>query len=217
MKTKKRIIIVDDHNMFVDGLSSILSQEEDMKIVLTASSAHQVIKYLTINTEEHIDLVITDINMPEMDGITLNRLIKKDFPSIKTLVVSMLHDAQKIKTLTEDNVNGYISKNTSQQELLNAIRSIMLGNNYFGTNIKELLLNALLSAKKEKRIKLTTREKEVLKLIAKEYTTQEIADILFLSKHTIESYRKNLISKLNVRNLAGLTRYAIESGLDKVD
>lgn len=215
MKTKHKIIIVDDHNMFVDGLSSMLSQETDIEIVLTASSAPQVLKYLTINTNDHIDLVITDINMPEMDGITLNKEIKKEFSTIKTLVVSMLHDAKKIKALTEDHVNGYISKNTSKQELLTAIKTILNGDNYFAANIKELLMEEMLSAKKEEEIKLTTREKEVLKLIAQEYTTQEIADKLFLSKHTIESYRKNLISKLSVRNLAGLTRYAIESGLDK--
>ena len=214
MQPKKKIIIVDDHKMFVDGLKSMLSQEEDIEIALTAAAADQVLKYLRINTEERIALVVTDINMPEMDGIALNEAIKKEFPRIKTLVVSMLHDAKKIKMLTEADVNGYISKNTSKQELLTAIHTIISGKNYFAANIKELLMEEMLSEKKEKAIKLTGREKEVLKLIAQEFTTQEIADKLFLSKHTIESYRKNLISKLNVRNLAGLTRYAIESGLD---
>lgn len=210
---KKKIILVDDHNMFVDGLSSILSQETDIEIVLTSSSAKQVLKYLSINTEEQVDLVITDINMPEMDGIELNAHIKKDFPSVKTLVISMLHDAKKIKTLTEAEVNGYVPKNTAKQELLTAIRTILEGQNYFTSKVKELLMEEMLNAKKEKEIKLTGRETEVLKLIAQEFTTQEIADKLFLSKHTIESYRKNLISKLGVRNLAGLTRYAIENDL----
>ena len=181
--------------------------------VLTSSSAKQVLKYLSINTKEQVDLVITDINMPEMDGIELNAHIKKDFPSVKTLVISMLHDAKKIKTLTEAEVNGYVSKNTAKQELLTAIRTILEGQNYFTSKVKELLMEEMLNAKKEKEIKLTGRETEVLKLIAQEFTTQEIADKLFLSKHTIESYRKNLISKLGVRNLAGLTRYAIENDL----
>ena len=210
---KRKIILVDDHNMFVDGLSSILSQETDIEIVLTSSSAKQVLKYLSINTKEQVDLVITDINMPEMDGIELNAHIKKDFPSVKTLVISMLHDAKKIKTLTEAEVNGYVSKNTAKQELLTAIHTILEGQNYFTSKVKELLMEEMLNAKKEKEIKLTGRETEVLKLIAQEFTTQEIADKLFLSKHTIESYRKNLISKLGVRNLAGLTRYAIENDL----
>jgi len=186
---KKKIILVDDHNMFVDGLSSILLQETDIEIVLTSSSAKQVLKYLSINTKEQIDLVITDINMPEMDGIELNSYIKKDFPTIKTLVISMLYDVTKIKTLIEAGVNGYLSKNTVKEELLNTIRTVLDGQNYFTAKIKELLMEDLLNVKKEKEIKLTVRETEVLKLIAKEYTTQEIADKLILSKHTIESYR----------------------------
>ena len=207
------IIIADDHAMFLDGLTSILAEEKSIKIVLTAKTGTQVLKYLKINTDEKIDLVITDINMPEMDGIALNAAIKKEFPQIKTLVVSMLEDAEKIKQLTEANANGYISKNAEKTELLKAIASILDGDNYFSPRIKQVLMDAMFSAKTKPEIALSKRETEVLKLIAQEFTTHEIADQLFLSKHTIESYRKNLISKLGVRNLAGLTRYAVEKGL----
>lgn len=207
------IIIADDHSMFLDGLTSILAGEESINIILTAKSGVQVLKYLRINREEKIDLVITDINMPEMDGVALNAAIKDEFPQIKTLVVSMLEDPKTIKLLTEANVNGYISKNAEKTELLKAITTILKGDNYFSPRIKQVLMDAMFSAKSEPDISLSKRETEVLKLIAQEYTTQEIADQLFLSKHTIESYRKNLISKLGVRNLAGLTRYAVEKGL----
>lgn len=207
------IIIADDHTMFLDGLQSILSDEQSINITLTAKTGTQVLKYLRINTDEKIDLVITDINMPEMDGVELNKAIKQEFPQIKTLVVSMLEDAKKIKILTEANVNGYISKNAEKAELLKAIKSILEGENYFSPRIKQVLMEAMFSAKSKPEISLSKRETEVLKLIAQEFTTQEIADQLFLSKHTIESYRKNLISKLGVRNLAGLTRYAVEKGL----
>lgn len=207
------IIIADDHSMFLDGLTSILAGEESINIILTAKSGVQVLKYLRINREEKIDLVITDINMPEMDGVALNDAIKDEFPQIKTLVVSMLEDPKTIKLLTEANVNGYISKNAEKTELLKAITTILKGDNYFSPRIKQVLMDAMFSAKSEPDISLSKRETEVLKLIAQEYTTQEIADQLFLSKHTIESYRKNLISKLGVRNLAGLTRYAVEKGL----
>ena len=213
MNTSFSIIIADDHAMFLDGLISILSEEKSINIVLTAKTGEQVLKYLRINTEERIDLVITDINMPKMDGVELNSAIKKEFPQIKTLVVSMLEDAKKIKVLTEANVNGYISKNAEKGELLKAIKSILEGENYFSPRIKQVLMEAMFSEKSEPEISLSKREVEVLKLIAQEFTTQEIADQLFLSKHTIESYRKNLISKLGVRNLAGLTRYTIEKGL----
>lgn len=207
------IIIADDHSMFLDGLTSILAGEESINVILTAKTGVQVLKYLRINREEKIDLVITDINMPEMDGVALNDAIKDEFPQIKTLVVSMLEDPKTIKLLTEANVNGYISKNAEKTELLKAITTILKGDNYFSPRIKQVLMDAMFSAKSEPDISLSKRETEVLKLIAQEYTTQEIADQLFLSKHTIESYRKNLISKLGVRNLAGLTRYAVEKGL----
>ncbi|WP_179351985.1 response regulator transcription factor [Winogradskyella vidalii] len=213
MNTSFSIIIADDHAMFLDGLKSILSEEKSIDITLTAKTGAQVLKYLRINTDEKIDLVITDINMPKMDGVELNKAIKQEFPQIKTLVVSMLEDAKKIKALTEANVNGYISKNAEKTELLKAIKSILQGENYFSPRIKQVLMEAMFSAKSEPEISLSKREKEVLKLIAQEFTTQEIADQLFLSKHTIESYRKNLISKLGVRNLAGLTRYAVEKGM----
>ena len=213
MNTSFSIIIADDHAMFLDGLISILSEEKSINIVLTAKTGEQVLKYLRINKEERIDLVITDINMPKMDGVELNSAIKKEFPQIKMLVVSMLEDAKKIKVLTEANVNGYISKNAEKGELLKAIKSILEGENYFSPRIKQVLMEAMFSEKSEPEISLSKREVEVLKLIAQEFTTQEIADQLFLSKHTIESYRKNLISKLGVRNLAGLTRYTIEKGL----
>ncbi|WP_299123396.1 response regulator transcription factor [uncultured Winogradskyella sp.] len=213
MNTSFSIIIADDHAMFLDGLTSILSKEKTIHISLTAKTGAQVLKYLRINTEEKIDLVITDINMPEMNGVELNTAIKSEFPQIKTLVVSMLEDAKKIKALTEANVNGYISKNAEKTELLKAIKSILNGENYFSPRIKQVLMEAMFSKKSKPEISLSKREIEVLKLIAQEFTTQEIADKLFLSKHTIESYRKNLISKLGVRNLAGLTRYAVEKGM----
>ncbi|ADF52530.1 response regulator transcription factor [Zunongwangia profunda] len=213
MKTVYNIIIADDHKMFVDGLRSILEQEDDLHILHTTSTGEEVLKYLKINQNEQIDLLITDLNMPGMDGIALNKNIKKDFPGIKTLVISMLEDGAKIKSLTEDEVNGYLSKNAEQKELLKAIRQILLGENYFSTHIQSILIQSLTNSRKASEIRLTQREKEVLQLIAKEHTTQEIADMLFLSKHTIESYRKNLINKLEVRNLAGLTRYAIEHNM----
>ncbi len=213
MSATYSIIIADDHAMFLDGLTSILSEEKSIKIILTAKTGTQVLKYLRINKDEKIDLVITDINMPEMDGVALNQAIKFEFPQIKTLVVSMLEEAKKIKQLTEANANGYISKNAEKTELLKAITNILEGDNYFSPRIKQVLMEAMFSEKSSPEIALTKRETEVLKLIAQEFTTQEIADQLFLSKHTIESYRKNLISKLGVRNLAGLTRYAVEKGL----
>lgn len=209
-----KLILVDDHKMFLDGLLSILSGSTLFDIVLTADRGDKIAKYLDINqATEPIDLVITDISMPDYTGAELNRHIKTHHPNVKTLVVSMMHDATTIKTLTQENVDGYIPKNAEKEELLLAITTILKGEKYFSQSIKDTYFKSMLSKEDKVEDSLSKREKEVLKLIALEYTTQEIADQLFLSKHTIESYRKNLISKLEVRNLAGLTKYAIKMGL----
>jgi len=211
---KYRLIIADDHKMFLDGLLSILDIKKEYSIEITANTGKNVMKYLDINnSKEPIDLVITDINMPDVNGIELNKYIKTKHPNVKTLVVSMLHDTTTVQTLTQDRVDGYVPKNAEKHELLKAIDSILHGEKYFSQSIKDVYLKGMFSNEQSVAASLSKREKEVLKLIAQEHTTQEIADILFLSKHTIESYRKNLISKLEVRNLAGLTKYAIKLGL----
>ncbi|HBS11802.1 MAG TPA: DNA-binding response regulator [Flavobacteriaceae bacterium] len=209
----KRLIVVDDHKMFLDGLLSIIANDSDFQIVMTANSGENVIKFVDNTKGENIDLIITDISMPDVTGIELNKHIKSNYPNIKTLVVSMLHDSKTIHTLTEDNVDGYVPKNAEKTELLLAIKTILKGEKYFSESIKQAYMNSMFNKEKDVITALTNREKEVLKLIAEEFTTQEIADQLFLSKHTIEGYRKNLISKLEVRNLAGLTKYAIKLGL----
>lgn len=206
------LIIADDHKMFLDGLLSILKTESNYNIIYTAKHGGHVKKYVSINKNEKIDLVITDVTMPEVDGIALNKWIKKTANHIKTLVVSMHNTPGIIDDLIENDVDGYLQKNAKKEEFLKAIETILGGEKYFSQEIKDIYLKNKFEKKKDKDIKLTKREVEVISLIAEEFTTQEIADKLFLSKHTIESYRKNLITKLNVRNLAGLTKYAIKKG-----
>ncbi len=204
------LIIADDHKMFLDGLLSILHSEDDYNILLTAKNGKHITKYLEINPDEKVDLIITDITMPEMDGITLNKMVKERKSTIKTLVVSMHNNADMIDNLIAHDVDGYVPKNAEKEELLKAIQTILNGEKYFSREIKDIYMENKFSKKKNEEVKLTQREIDVITLIAQEFTTQEIADKLFLSKHTIESYRKNLIAKLNVRNLAGLTKYAMK-------
>ncbi|AXT50873.1 DNA-binding response regulator [Aquimarina sp. BL5] len=207
---KYNLIIADDHKMFLDGLLSILNSEKDYNILLTAKNGKHIAKYLEINPDEKIDLIITDITMPEMDGIALNKIVKQRKSNIKTLVVSMHNNPDMIDNLIEHDVDGYVPKNAEKEELLKAIQTILKGEKYFSREIKDIYMENKFSKKKDEEVKLTQREVDVITLIAQEFTTQEIADKLFLSKHTIESYRKNLIAKLNVRNLAGLTKYALK-------
>ncbi|WP_298955850.1 response regulator transcription factor [uncultured Nonlabens sp.] len=209
---KHNLIIADDHKMFLDGLLSILKTESDYNILYTAKHGGHVKKYMTINKDEKIDLVITDVTMPEVDGIELNKWIKKTSSTVKTLVVSMHNTPDIIDNLMESDVDGYLQKNAQKEEFLKAIDTILNGEKYFSKEIKDIYTKNKFENNKHREIKLTKREVEVISLIAEEFTTQEIADKLFLSKHTIESYRKNLITKLDVRNLAGLTKYAIKKG-----
>ena len=207
-----RLIVVDDHRMFLDGLLSILKAETDYEIVLTAGKAQEVLDYFAAGKQA--ELVITDVNMDEIDGVALNKKLKADYPAVKTLAVSMRHDAGTVHALTEGGVDGYVPKDAGQTELLKAVRAILRGERYFTESIQKEYMASMFGQKTTvAEVELTRREKDVLQLIAAEKTSQEIADELFLSKHTVEGYRKNLISKLGVRNLAGLVKEAIKRGL----
>ncbi|MFA8298562.1 MAG: response regulator [Hyphomicrobiales bacterium] len=206
------IVIADDHKMFLDGLTSILEKEKQLNIIFQADSGLKALNYIKAHKSEKIDLIITDISMPEKDGIEVNRYIKEHQSHIKTLILSMHQDAKRIGQLINDNADGYILKNAEKYELLNAIFTILKGEKYYSKEVQNVYSKHLFEQKEVEQTYLTQREIDVVTLIAKEYTTQEIADNLFLSKHTIESYRKNLMIKLNVKNMVGLTKYAIKMG-----
>ncbi len=209
---KIRIVIADDHKMFLDGLCSLLEDEENLEIVDTAKNGNGVLQILS-NTK--IDLVITDISMPEMNGIALNNEIKKKHTQVKTLVLSMHKQSDLIAKLIKNGANGYLLKNADKKELLQAINSIMRGENYFSPEVKEAYMQSMFSPKATRKAeaKLSRREKEVITLIAQEMTTNEIAEKLFISQHTVETHRKNILRKLDARNTAGLVKYAIQQGL----
>lgn len=211
MKVSNRIVLADDHKMFLDGLTSILLHDFKYEIVFTGNNGLDVKNYLEINNAESVDLVILDLNMPEVDGVALNHYIKKN-TRIKTLILSMLSNPQKIAQLIQDDVDGYISKNATKRELLNAIKKILSGGKYFSKDVKELYTEGIFY-QKERGLVLTKREKQILQLIAEEYTTQEIANQLYLSKYTVEGYRASLFSKLNVKNVVGLAKHAVRMGL----
>ena len=212
---KYSIVLADDHKLFLEGLVRLISQEADLQVRYYAHGGKYVVQYLDAHPDEPVDLVITDISMPDVDGVALTAHLKATRPEVKTLVVSMHMDAGIVDKLMANDVDGFLSKNADSAELLLAIRTILEGGQYFPQSVKQAYADSAFSKKKETLGLLTEREKSILKLIAEEYTTQEIADKLFLSKHTVESYRKTLFAKLNVRNLAGLTRYAIKLGISE--
>ncbi|WP_196894893.1 response regulator [Aureivirga marina] len=209
---KYNLLIADDHNLFVDGLHKILKIEDEFRILYTANNGKKLVKYVDINQNEPIDLLICDMSMPEMNGMEVNNYIKKKYPEIKVLMVSMHLEGRIISQLIDAKVDGYIPKNAEISELLKAIKTILKGEKYFSQEVKNIFLDYNINSKNTQEIKLTKREIDVLKLISQEFTTLEIAEKLFISKHTVESYRKNIMAKINAKNIAGLTKYAIKKG-----
>ena len=158
-----------------------------------------------------------DINMPEMDGIEATKLVKTKHPLLKILMLTMFSSRDYIEKLLRAGADGYILKNTGKAELQEAIETLMNGESYFSKEVTERIMEGLQKKKNMEKstylVELTEREIDVLKLIVQEFTTAEIAEKLFISTHTVETHRKNLISKLNVRNIAGLVKYAMQNGL----
>lgn len=212
MNEKIKILIVDDHLMFLEGLRSLLLTENQIEIIGVASNGNEALHILE---NQDADVLITDISMPELDGFELIASLNKKYPNVSTLVLSMHTEARIISKLIKLNVNGYLLKNAEKDELLKAISSLYDGDNYFSDEVKKIYSESSFSRNKGSNYvpELSRREKEVLKLIYEENTTKEIAEKLFISQYTVESHRKNIFSKLNVKNVAGLIKYAIENDL----
>lgn len=212
MNTKIRLLLVDDHKMFLEGLALLLRDENNIEIVGSAENGYQALNLLaTCN----VDIVVTDISMPEMDGVDLSNRIQRDYPAVNTLVLSTHNEPEIINKLINSNVNGYLLKNAEKDELLQAINIISEGKNYFSEVIKKTHIDYQFSRSKPVDIieQFSRRELQVLKFIADEYTTKEIADELNISQHTVETHRRNMLSKLGVRNTAGLIKFTIQNRL----
>lgn len=209
-----KIIIADDHQLFIEGVHSLINSMKGIEIIKEVNNGQLLIDIL-----EHTkcDLILMDVNMPMLDGIEATKQIKKTHPEIKILMLTMFSSKDYIEKLLRAGADGYLLKNTDVVELKEAIETLMKGDSYFSKEVTERIMEGLQKKKHEEKtkylIELTEREIDVLKLIAQEFTTAEIAEKLYISTHTVETHRKNLISKLNVRNIAGLVKYAIQNGL----
>ncbi|MBK8346710.1 MAG: response regulator transcription factor [Saprospiraceae bacterium] len=210
------ILIADDHTMFVDGMESILKTEVDLFVAGRSYDGPSVIDFLK---ENKVNLVLLDVNLPGMNGIEVCKEITASYPDVKVLAISMFNEESFVSEILNNGAKGYLLKNTGREELLKAIRTVAAGESYFSKDVTETIMKGLMNQRKASAKsnaffpKLSRREKEVLKLIAQEFTTQEIADSLFISLKTVESHRSSLLSKLNARNSVGLVRIAIENDL----
>ena len=209
-----RLLIADDHQVLKDGLKAMLKDNEEISVVAEAGNGLEVLEKL--NGQE-VDVVLLDINMPVLDGIETCKKLRQMFPFVKILALTMYEEGNLISKMVRNGANGYILKNTGKDRLIEAIKTVYRGENYFSDRVKDALITSMVASKNKKSgtliPSLTRREKEIIRLIVNEYTTHEIGEKLFISEKTVETHRKNLLQKLNARNTAGLVRIAIEKGL----
>ncbi len=204
-----KLLIADDHQIIVDGFLSIFKDYSHINVVGSASNGKEVLQMLE---ETPVDVVILDINMPILNGVETCKQISKRLPQVAVIALSMYKRQSYIQRMLQYGAKGYLLKDDHAEDIIKAVDKVYAGEHYFSPQIEP----ALLSFGKLELIDLpevTERELEVLKLISKGYTNVEIADQLFISHHTVESHRKNLLSKLDAKNTADLVRLSLEKGL----
>lgn len=209
---KITLAIVDDHQVVIDGLVSMLNGSPETEIVFFTTSPQELLAYIKCNM---VDVVMVDIHMPEVNGIDLCNLILKARGDIKILVFSGFDDTHYVRQALRKGASGYILKNAARSAVIDAIRTVYNGQEYIDEVIRKQIIQESVTGQKQSmyEIPLTKREKEILKLVAEEYSNQEIADKLFLSLRTVETHRSNLTKKLEAKNTASLVKEAIRRGL----
>ena len=199
-----RLAIAEDHQSLIDGIKLLLKYEEDIEIVGTANDGERLLEIVKLKEP---NVVITDIRMPKMDGITVTKEIKKVKPHTKILGFTMFDQTEAIEQMLDAGASGYLLKKSPLEEVLKAVRAVVKGDKYFDSN-----LNFKVSEDKVKKPKgiLTKRQTEILGLVAQGKTSREIADELFIGVHTVDTHRKNMIRILGLKGKGELMRYALE-------
>ena len=197
-----KIFIVDDHPMVIEGFKALLNQNTDINVVGSAENAYQAIDFLKNN---EVDIAFLDINLPDISGIDLCKKIKTEFPNIQCLALSTFNDRNYVSKMIENGASGYLLKNSSKEEIIQAIEAVSKGNMFFNVDYQKQN-----TSKFDQKPILTRRELEVLKEIADGLTNQQIADKLFISSTTVSTHRQNLMLKLDTNNTALLIKMAVK-------
>jgi DNA-binding NarL/FixJ family response regulator len=211
-----KVLVVDDHQLMIEGLRSLLEDEEDILFSAGANSMQEALDYAAAHP---VDVVLMDINMPDGSGIDATSRLKALYPNIKVLALTMHNDISIITRMIEAGASGYILKHTKMNEVVEAIRVVYGNQRYLGRDTQKIIMDNLSSPPDsfepamEKKDVLSAREKEVLSLVAKELSNQQIAEKLFISERTVEAHRRNIFIKTKTKTIVGLMKYAIEKGL----
>ncbi len=217
-----RILIADDHSIVREGIKNMLKEIDGFEIVGEAENGNEAIELISKLSP---DILITDISMPEMSGIEAIQIIKKEFPDVKTLILTIHSEEEYIEQIIKSGATGCLYKNAGKSEFELAIRTIGSGENYYCRGFSNFILKDYCTMKensgnenqKDKSSYLTSREKQILKLIAEEVSNNDIAEKLFISVRTVETHRKNMMQKLNLDSTVALIKYAIHEGIIKVN
>ncbi len=206
-----RIFIADDHVMFAEGVESLLVGEPDFLLTGKAGTASDTLHHVRLNPP---DVILLDINLPDQSGLEVCKILREEQPNLKILVLSMFSEESYITAMLGLGAQGYLLKNTGKEELCTAIRTLVEGKTYFCQEVTDVVMRGLMQSRTastaKENPKISRREKEVLRLIVGERTTQEIAGDLFISEKTVESHRAALLAKLGARNTAGLVKSALQ-------
>lgn len=211
---KIKVFIVDDHKMVIEGLQLLLDNHDEIVLTDYAISGKEALEKISISKP---DVVLLDINMPNMNGFeTCKKILQLD-SEIKVIAISMHKESSLIKLMFGNGAKGYVLKNASQKEVIKAIKAVYNGKKYVDEEVNEILINSLTKSAKQKISnsfpKLSRREKDVLRLIMNEKTTQEIAEKLNISFGTVETHRRNMLIKTGARNTVGLVKLVFEYNL----
>jgi DNA-binding NarL/FixJ family response regulator len=215
---KIKILIVDDHKIIRDGISSLLDDQPEYIVVAEASNGREALEVLSTTK---VDIAIIDINMPEMNGIDCTQQITEKYDGIRVIALTMHSEEIYLTKMIEAGAVGYILKNLGKKELLNALTAVVEGKHYYSPEITLAVIKELTSPRKtkeeEQKVELTGRELEVLELIVQEFSNKEIASKLSISVRTVDAHRRNLLEKTGARNSAGLVKYAISNELFNIE
>jgi two-component system, NarL family, response regulator NreC len=210
-----RLMIADDHEIFRDGLALMLSRQKNMTLTGQASDGRELVAAVRADVP---DVILADIKMPHMDGIEATKTLLKDYPDLKIIALSMFSEENLIVEMLEAGAKGYLLKNADKQEILDAITSVMDDQEYYCRDTSATLAGMIVKSnfnpfRKREVVEFSERELEIIKLICKQFTAQEMGESLFLSRRTIEGYRTRILEKMNVKNTAGLVIYALKKKL----
>jgi len=206
-----KLAIVDDHQIVIDGLLSLLEGHDHFEVTCTTTDPREMV---TLLETKEIDVLLTDVMMPPMNGAELAKIVRKKFPRVKILALSMSGQGDIVNSMIDDaDIAGYVLKNIGKRELLTALEKIAGGGIYFSEEVLQEMTRASSRKKETEQAHLTDREVEIVRLIEKEFSNKQIAETLFISERTVETHRKNIFRKTETNGVIGLIKYAYERKL----